>query len=124
MTVTQLSFIAWGYAAGDRLHPGLSFVQKGVSFGLTSEPPPGPASLSAPGRVAPSWPGQTYVTGLRRQPQVGSPIAFWLDVSAPDSDEAFARAENELLPIFMAGLSTTASSPVYGTTLAVQARDS
>lgn len=89
MTVTQLSFIAWGYAAGDRLHPGLPFDQHDGSFGLTSEPPPGLASLSAPGRVAPSWPGQTYVTGLRRQPQVGSPIAFWLDVSAPDSEFAY-----------------------------------
>lgn len=116
---TDRGFVAWGYVAGAALHPGFRLDELDGWFELTTELPDSFLQLKPPGVLESKLPGGFYVTGVKRQPRVGSKIAFRLSVEAVDSDVAFQKAQDEILPVYLAGLSAIAEQPLYGAVVAV-----
>lgn len=115
-------FVAWGYVAGGALHPGFRLDEPAGSFELTRDIPDSFLQLEPPGVLEPKLPGGFYVTGVKRQPRVGSQVAFRLSVAAADSDAAFIKTQDELLPRYLAGISAIAEEPLYGAVVAVHRR--
>jgi hypothetical protein len=92
MVTADRGFVAWGYVAGAALPPGLWFDEgKEGWFELMTELPDSLLRIKPPGVLESAMPGGFYVTGVKRQPRVGSKIAFRLSVGAADSDVAFQK---------------------------------
>lgn len=62
------------------------------------------------------------MTGVKRQPRVRSTVAFRLSVEAQHPDIAFRKAQDEVLPLYLAPLSAVADTPIYGSVLAIHER--
>jgi hypothetical protein len=119
MATADRGFVAWGYVAGAALHPGFRHADGQEWFEVTTEPPDSFLQLEPPGVLESKLPGGFYVTGVKRQPRVGSKVAFRLSVEAADPDVAFQKAQDQVLPLYLAGLSAIAEQPLYGAVVAV-----
>jgi hypothetical protein len=122
VSATDQEFVAWGYITGAALHTGFRLEDQDDWFALTTEPPESFRRLSPPGSVESQLPGGFYVTGIKRQPRVGSQIAFQVTVAASDPDVAFTKAQEQVLPYYLAGLSSIAKKPLFAAVVAVHER--
>lgn len=113
------TYVAWGYIAGAALHHGLRLKDGNGWFELTATPPESFRRLPPPGVVESGMSGGFYVTGVRRQPRVGSDVAFQLTVDATDPEVAFVTAQDRILPMYLAGMSSIAEQPLFGAVVAV-----
>jgi hypothetical protein len=122
VTATDRKFVAWGYITGAALHTGFRIGDQDDWFALTTAPPESFRRLSPPGYVESRMPGGFYVTGVKRQPRVGSRMAFQVTVTASDPDIAFTKAQVQILPFYLAGLSSIAEEPLFAAVVAVHAQ--
>lgn len=119
VTATDRKFVAWGYITGAALHTGFRIGDADDWFAVTTTPPQSFRLLSPPGSQESQMPGGFYVTGVKRQPRVGSQVAFQVTVRAADPDIAFTKAQDQILPFYLAGLSSVAEEPLFAAVVAV-----
>lgn len=119
MLTEERGFVAWGHVAGVALPSGFRLDTHDGWFELTTDLPDSFRQLKPPGVLQSDLPGGFYVTGVKRQPRVGSQVGFRLSVTAPDSDDAFQMAQDEVLPVYLASVSAVTEHPLYGAVIAV-----
>jgi hypothetical protein len=119
-SVTTRRFRVWGYVAGDRLPPDMTFNDPGGEQFRFTRRLPQPLLRSGPVdslSVAPPQ-GITWVGGTSRQTRVGSELAFNTAVEAADEAEAMHIVNDGVLPRYLATVSAVADCPIYGVVVA------
>jgi len=118
--VTTRRFRVWGYVAGDRLPPDMTFNDPGGEQFRFTRRLPQPLLRSGPvnSLSVASQQGITWVGGTSRQTRVGSELAFNTAVEAADEAEAMHIVNDEVLPRYLATVCAIADCPIYGVVVA------
>jgi hypothetical protein len=120
MATVDRGFVAWGYVAGAALPPGFRLDGSAGWFEVTYELPDSFRRLKPPGVADIKGAGSHFfATSTQRQPRVQSKAGFRLSVEAADANAALRKAQDEVLPVYLAALAAIDETPLYGAVVAV-----